>query len=742
MIPISQRTILAAARTVKNPNLVLVIDGVPTIYGATPTLQLIKIGDPGLLIGNDWIIGGSTEIPDSEVLLSLSGSSTSINQQLDADKGRGSSIQSLDIELVDLQGMITKLITPGMVVDDILGRKAKIYLAIDAASAQWPDDYLLLFRGVVDDIKGNQASVTLTISHPDQKKKQALYAKAETTLDGAITNVQTTITLASTAGLLLPVTGPDGVIDNSFGAHVRIDDEIIKYTGISGNQLTGCVRGQLNTFAAAHADDVEVVSFYRLQGTAMDLALKLMLSQQGPYLEALEPTSFQVLPGPISEPNAIYFEGIDVSIEYGLTVGDYITTTLATNPANNVSLKEITSIVKTTLGSYITVDGVSFVDESTTSALLSIRSKYDSLPQGLGLGADEVDVTQHEYLRRQFLSSFLYDFYLKDTIDNVRDFLDAEIYKPASAYSVPRKAQASVQMLIGPLPGGRIATFDQSNIINPASIRLRRSIGKNFYNTIVYRYEDDELEDKFLRTKITTDVDSLNQIKVGPRPLIVESKGLRITDQADALAGTASNRRLNRYRFGAEYVEGLKVTFGAGFDVELGDIVIIDFSQLNVPNTSDGTRSKPAALFEVANKKLNYKTGEVQLDLVDTAFDENARYGLIGPSSRIKTSIDASSFVIEQSFGALYGAAEFQKWQRYPNCAVTVRSPDSTARYGQSVILTSTSNTITLATPLGFTPQVGDIMELAPYANATDQIKLVYGHLSPLTGGDPDYLML
>lgn len=742
MIPLSQRTLLAAARTVKNPNLVLVIDGVPTIYGATPTLQLIKIGDPGLLIGNDWVIGGSSEIPDSEVLISLSGSSTSINQQLDADKGRGSSIQSLDIELVDLKGMVTKLITPGMVVDDILGRKAKIYLAIDTESAQWPTDYLLLFRGVVDDIKGNQGSITLTISHPDQKKKQALYGKTETTLDGAITNSQTTITLASTAGLLLPVTGPDGVTDNSFGAYVRIDNEIIKYTGISGNQLTGCVRAQLNTFAAAHADDVEVVSFYRLQGTAMDLALKLMLSMQGYYLEGIKPTSFQVLPGPISEPNAIYFEGVDIEQEFGLTVGDYLTTTLATNGANNVTLKQIASVVKTDLGSYVTVSGVSFVDEGSTPALISFRSKYDSLPQGLGLGADEVDVAQHEYLRRQFLSSFNYDFYLKDTIDNVREFLDVEIYKPASAYSVPRKAQASVQMLIGPLPGGRTTTFDKSNIVNPASIKLRRSIGKNFYNTIVYRYEEDELEDKFLRTKLTTDVDSLNQIKVGPRPLIVESKGLRVNDQADALAASASNRRLNRYRFGAEYVEGLKVTFGSGFDVELGDIVIIDFSQLNVPNTSNGSRVKPAALFEVANKKLNYKTGEVQLDLVDTAFDENARYCLIGPSSKVKTSISTSSFVIEKSFAGTFGTAEFQKWIRYPNCAVTVRSPDSTTRYGQSVILAATSNTITLATPLGFTPQPGDILELAPYPLATDQIKLIYGHLSPLTGGDPDYLML
>ena len=742
MIPISTRTQIAAAEIVKKPNLVIVIDGAPFIYGSAPTLRIIKIGDPGLVIGGGWKIGSTTPVENSNVLLSLGGSSQSINQQLDADKGRGSSIQSIDIELVDKDQEITKLITPGFYMSDILGRKAKIYLALNADEALWPEDYLLLFRGIVDDIKSQPASVTLTVSHPEQKKKQVMYPKVETNLNGAISDSATTITLDTTAGLLLPVAGPDGVTDHTFKCYVRIGDEIIRYTGISGNQITGCTRGQLSTFAAAHADDAEVSSFYRLQGTAMDVALKMMLSMQDFYMENVPITSFQLMPGPVSVANAIFFKGINVTTEYGITIGDYFSTTGAGNGANNVALKEIVAIEETEYGSYIVADGVTFVDEDGTPATIAFRSKYDSWPAGLQLGADEVDVTQHEYLRRQYLSSFNYDFYIKDTLENARDFLDTQVYRPASAYSVPRKAQASVQMLIGPIPGSRVTTLSEENIIKPSQIKLRRSINKNFFNTIVYKYEEDELEDKLLKGKVTVDATSLSQIDIGTRALVIEAKGLRETDLGGALAISASNRRLDRYAFGAEYIEGLQATFGAGFDVELGDVVIVDLSALNVSNTTDGSRDKPPALFEVQNKKMNYKTGEITFDLVDTAFDENARYALIGPASVVKSGVSSSQFVIEPSYSQLYGAAEYQKWSRFSGCVVTVRSPDGTTRYAQTVLQRPTSNTVSVSPVLPFVPQPGDIMELAPYAQSTAQIKLIYGFMSPLSGGDPDYLML
>jgi hypothetical protein len=295
-------------------------------------------------------------------------------------------------------------------------------------------------------------------------------------------------------------------------------------------------------------------------------------------------------------------------------------------------------------------------------------------------------------------------------------------------------------MLIGPIPGAQIPTLSKSNIIKPSDVRMRRSVNKNFYNTIIYRFDEDELnDDKFKRGRVIQNQDSLDRIPVGTRALVIDAKGMRDNLNAQNLALQASTRRINRFKFGAEFIEGLGITLGVGFDIEVGDIVILDPDGLSIINIEDGSRVKPPTLFEVLNKSLNYKTGEVKLDLLDTAFDEAGRYCLVGPSSEIATAISPSSFVIQQSFIGTYGLAEFQKWAFLEDCAVTVRSPDSTTRYGSSTIRTATSNTIVLDTPLGFTPQPGDIMELAPYDYpATAQVKLIYGHQSPLNGGVDD----
>jgi len=69
----------------------------------------------------------------------------------------------------------------------------------------------------------------------------------ETTLNGAIDAVVTTITLTDTLGF--PTSGT-----------VKINNETITYTGISGNDLTGCTRGADGSSAASHADGVGVVA--------------------------------------------------------------------------------------------------------------------------------------------------------------------------------------------------------------------------------------------------------------------------------------------------------------------------------------------------------------------------------------------------------------------------------------------------------------------------------------------------
>jgi hypothetical protein len=55
-----------------------------------------------------------------------------------------------------------------------------------------------------------------------------------------------TITVGSTAGA-------------SAAGHIKIEDEIIEYTGKTGTTFTGCTRGTCGTTAAAHTNGKGVV---------------------------------------------------------------------------------------------------------------------------------------------------------------------------------------------------------------------------------------------------------------------------------------------------------------------------------------------------------------------------------------------------------------------------------------------------------------------------------------------------
>jgi hypothetical protein len=67
-----------------------------------------------------------------------------------------------------------------------------------------------------------------------------LGAVTQTTLNGAITPSATSIVLTSATGFVAPAT-------------IVVDNELITFSGVSTNTLTGCVRGTGGTFAVAHA---------------------------------------------------------------------------------------------------------------------------------------------------------------------------------------------------------------------------------------------------------------------------------------------------------------------------------------------------------------------------------------------------------------------------------------------------------------------------------------------------------
>lgn len=106
------------------------------------------------------------------------------------------------------------------------------------------------------------------------------------TLNGAITDSADTITLSSTTNLQAPGTIVVDRVDSS-GNSTPALREIIAYTGISGNDITGCTRGFDGSIAQSHADGAIVeTTITAAQYNALATILSTGLDGNG-YLKAI-----------------------------------------------------------------------------------------------------------------------------------------------------------------------------------------------------------------------------------------------------------------------------------------------------------------------------------------------------------------------------------------------------------------------------------------------------------------------
>jgi hypothetical protein len=746
---ITEKALAASLGTDLRPQIVLEIDGIDTIFSTTPIEKIIRYGDPDLEYGEGDVYGGLRAIDPQESVISFQrGTSTTISQTLNLDKGLGESISSMRIALVDKDQRITRDIlspdttqTPAF---DVLGRRCRIWFGFEGTS--FKEDFITIFRGVIQNTSAGAGVITLNINHPDQKKKSDIFIPASAELTSAMGAGDTVANVDDTLPFFAPVLGPDGLVDESVKFFVRIDDEIMRYEAKSGTQFQTITRGQLGTLAAAHSSGASVESFITLSGNAIDLALKLMLSGwNGPFLEDQEVESFVGVGAGDTVPNAIFFANTDVARDFGAVVGDYVTVTGASNGSNNVTLEPIVGITTNTLGSYIEIDpAVPLVLENDSSAVCDFRSQYDTLGDGAKMMGDEVDIDEHLFIQRTFLSSFEYEFYIREEI-KLKEFLSEQIYNPAAAYSLPRKSKSSVGYhLAGQLPGTKTKLLSERTVTNPSQLKLERSLSKNFYNSVTYKFEEDALEEKLLRVDADIDADSLARIEGGIRNKLIEAKGMRLLLSAINNANIARSRILKKFRFGAEFIKGLKSNLKTGFDIEVGDTAVLDLNTLNISDIDSGTRNGDARIFQLSNKSFNLKTGDITFDIVDTNFDRDTRFALIGPCSKIKTGISTTQFVIEETGNSPFGVNEFRKWEDFEGTGVKIRSLDFTVE-DEVNILNVIGNTITVSPALSFVPLNGYFMEPANYNLAIDEFKLLYGHMTDnanFDDGEPVYSML
>lgn len=716
----------AAAKNAVEPQIVLEIDGVSTVFGAVKITKYCRIGDPELFIDGLWRVGGTIEIGDQEDIISLEGTGSKISQQLLPDKGSVNSVSSITVSMVDSENVVSRLLSPGVVLTDLLYNRARLYMGFQGTG--YPEDYITIFNGRIDEITSGAGTVQINLVHPDQKKRQKIFPQYRGKTTAPI-NAGTSV---------IPVDNLKGVVtqsnDQTLRLYARIDDEIVRYAFTGSGAFNGCARGQLGTVATSHDINAEVSSFYVLEGNCMDLALKLMLSGVNDYYrKGVTLESIGWVSNSLEIRNALFFRKIDVTERYGLEPGDYVTITGSAVAGNNVSMRSVSSITKTSDGSYIVLSGDALAKEQTTTATVSFRSQYDTLGVGLSMTPEDVDVAEHLKWKELLLGSFDYRFYLKETIDG-KDFLDSQIYAPCGAYSLPRKGRSSMGYHIGPVPSVDITILNQKNLTQPSKIKLKRTTSRHFYNTVVYAYDEDTLEDKFLAGQVTVNEDSKARIPYGNAVFQIESKGIRSDLGGSQISEAAANRRLERYKFAAEHFENVSMFFGDGFNAEPGDLVLFDFSGLQVTNSRDGTRDKPEKFYEIVNKTLDLKTGQVVFTLLDSNYDSSERYGLVSPSSVI-TGGTTTSLIIQDSYGAIYPGDEKRKWEDYVGLPVLVHSEDFA--FSEEVVFTGFDlvNTYQMnISALSQVPQAGWVIDVPSYPESSDpslnrKYKVIHAHL-------------
>jgi len=735
---LTDNAILASEATGKTPVIVLKFEGLDTLFGPVTIGQYIRVGDPLLYVGNDWVIGGFNVIEDQKPYMELSFSTSTIRQEIDPDRGSGSSISSMKIRLVDYRQEITQLVTPGNTFVDILGKRVTIYFGFRETA--WPEDYVVVFKGVTEELQVGPGYVDFSFNHPDELKRATLFDKQDTNLNGAINSSTTTIVLDDASNLILPA--------DVLRSFVRIDDEFIEFTGVSVNTLTGVTRGALfstnsKAINVAHDDNATVEPFYILEDNVVLLALKLMLSG-GPtyYKDTLDVDSFAAV-----NSNEVRFLNQKLILDWNVQPGDFLTITSATNPANNVVDAVIEQVEETDDGTSIFLTGITFIPELSSPALAAFKSQFNTLPFGAGVGMLplDVDVARHVEINETFTASTSTRVYVNDSF-KFKEMLEQELYNPAGLFSLPRSGKASLGIHIPPLPGNEVVVLNQDNIKNPANIILSRGMNSQFQNAIVYKLDKDLFESKFRKGVITTNVQSI--IDIGKRrDYIVQSNGLRSDIGGETIATQVSNRRLERYRRGSEFIKGVKLTLRDGMRLEPGDVIVFDPTGLSVANTIDGNRARPVQLWEIINREFNLK-GEVTVDIVQTNYDSTSRYGQISPASKLASGT-TTQLIIKQSYQSRLGGSEFRKWTNHVGAQIRVRNAAFTIS-GLSTITAINANVISLGVALGFTPLVDYIMEFAEYDNQTnvesEKVKLVYGFATDGTnnfgdGGTP-YLII
>lgn len=229
------------------PVYLVIFDGIGTRFSSGPVTQALG--------------------PTLPYVANLSGGAA----QVTVDQGR-SSLASTTIEILDIKGFITKLAFQYQ-----LGNRM---VTIKAGFQGMPEtSFINVYVGRVNNytLQANNVTWTFELVSMMTDTFPTIF-DLTATLDGAITDVDTVVTVDSTISWPAATGGV---------CYILVDQEVISYTGATTTTFTGCVRGLFGTTAVAHSDGATISNFFVLEGNPLTLALQILTSTgagtNGPY---------------------------------------------------------------------------------------------------------------------------------------------------------------------------------------------------------------------------------------------------------------------------------------------------------------------------------------------------------------------------------------------------------------------------------------------------------------------------
>jgi hypothetical protein len=253
--------------------------------------------------------------------------------------------------------------------------------------------------------------------------------------------------------------------------------------------------------------------------------------------------------------------------------------------------------------------------------------------------------------------------------------------------------------------------------------KIKRSINKYFYNNVLFKYNEAVVDELFLSGDLETNQDSKNRIPVGNKTLVINARGLRPSTDATVIIDILKRRFQDKYKFGAELIS-TQAFYGKTFNTDVGDVVVFGDSVLNLPDTKKGSRDFAPRLFEVANKSLSIKTGEVKLELLDSGYSlADGRYGIISPSSQTLALGSSGDVVkIKNSYETVAPQLEKSKWTPYIGQRVIIHDELWDNIHETKLIGFSASDAylMLLDTPVPFAVLDDYVVEVAQYPDNND----------------------